>query len=156
MPFRFRTETSELNFANTARNVLNPEEVAEEMEGNLVSLTMRVDFSITPTIGGQKKKLDAVKWRSEVLAATYVLTFNDENNLEDEAAAEFIKTKPPLNWRELRPQTKQRNVSSNVCCDLPKLANVHYLSIRCLSHFEQRSVFEKRSKREPAEQSENI
>jgi hypothetical protein len=36
MPFRFRTETSELNFATTARNVLNPEEVAEEMEGNLV------------------------------------------------------------------------------------------------------------------------
>jgi hypothetical protein len=38
---------------------LNPEEVAEEMEGNFSLLTMRVDFSNQLSIGEEEKKLDA-------------------------------------------------------------------------------------------------
>jgi hypothetical protein len=37
MPFRFRTETSELNSSTTARKCLEPIRAAEEMEGNLVA-----------------------------------------------------------------------------------------------------------------------
>jgi hypothetical protein len=36
MPFRFRTETSELNSLLRQENVLNSEEVADEIEGDSV------------------------------------------------------------------------------------------------------------------------
>jgi hypothetical protein len=51
-----------------------------------------------------KKMLDAEQEVAfEVLTATYVLTFNDEanDNLDDQAAAEFIKNKNRLwNWQD--------------------------------------------------------
>jgi hypothetical protein len=49
-----------------------------------------------------------------------VLTFNDENNLEDEAAAEFIKNKTAFELARVETENKQRKASSNVCWDLPE------------------------------------
>jgi hypothetical protein len=100
MPFRFRTETSELNsLLLRQENVLNSEEVADEMEGDSVMAADACGSWQSNVNWGKRNKLDAEQEVAfEVLTATYVLTFNDEakDNLDDQAAAEFIKNKNRL------------------------------------------------------------
>jgi nitroimidazol reductase NimA-like FMN-containing flavoprotein (pyridoxamine 5'-phosphate oxidase superfamily) len=65
------------------------------MEGNLVA---DEDLGKQSIVRQKKSWMRNRKWRS-VLSATYVLTFNDEEKVEDEAAAD-TRTKPPLNWQD--------------------------------------------------------
>jgi hypothetical protein len=95
LPYRFQTETSELNsLLLRQENVLIPEEGADETDGNLVVAADACGSWQSIVNWGKRQKLDAEQEVAfQVLAATYVLTFNDEakDNLEDEAAAELIK-----------------------------------------------------------------
>jgi hypothetical protein len=105
----FPDKARELNSLLLQRKCLNPEEVAEEMEGNFSLLTCVWILAINCPIGAGRKKAGCRnrRWRS-VLTATYVLTFNGETIWKMRAAAEFIKTKPPFGIVGTGPRTNNR------------------------------------------------
>jgi hypothetical protein len=100
---------------------LNSEEVADEIDSVMAADACGSWQSIVNW--GKRNKLDAEQEVAfEVLTATYVLTFNDEaNNLDDQAAAEFIKNKNRL--LELKTDRPTTSLCECLLQDL-ELANV--------------------------------